>query len=175
MTAKDFGALALPLLDALHRTARRLTGSAADADDLVQETYLEAFRSSATLRDRARARAWLFAVLRNVWRQQQRRRGGVALVELNALEEELTALVDTAEAVLVATALTEDLGGALRSLPEELRLVLLLADVEGLAYDEIATVLECPIGTVRSRLSRARHLMLARLERWRRAAVAGRS
>ncbi len=157
MARTDFGRLALPHLDALYRTARRLTRRSGEAEDLVQETFLEGFRCADSLRDPGRTRAWLFRILRNVWfHKGQRRRPERPLDEGEAeagnLEEEL-----------LAGSFSEEVARGLGALPEEYRTALLLVTVDELTYDEVAEAMGCPIGTVRSRVARARALLAAEL------------
>jgi RNA polymerase sigma-70 factor (ECF subfamily) len=157
---------ALTHLDALYRTALRLSRSPQDAEDLVQETYLNAFRSLDRFEEGTNLRAWLFRILNNAFISQYRRRkrrpsssiedvteyylydhlveGGAAPRTENPEQEVLDKIGD--EAVL----------RALEDLPVEFRQVELLADVEGFSYREIADILNIPIGTVMSRLYRAR-------------------
>jgi RNA polymerase sigma-70 factor (ECF subfamily) len=157
---------ALTHLDALYRTALRLSRSPQDAEDLVQETYLNAFRSLDRFEEGTNLRAWLFRILNNAFISQYRRRkrrpsssiedvteyylydhlveGGAAPRTENPEQEVLDRIGD--EAVL----------RALEDLPVEFRQVELLADVEGFSYREIADILNIPIGTVMSRLYRAR-------------------
>jgi len=157
---------ALTHLDALYRTALRLSRNSQDAEDLVQETYLNAFRSLDRFEEGTNLRAWLFRILNNAFISQYRRRkrrpsssiedvteyylydhlveGGAAPRTENPEQEVLDRIGD--EAVL----------RALEDLPVEFRQVELLADVEGFSYREIADILNIPIGTVMSRLYRAR-------------------
>jgi len=157
---------ALTHLDALYRTALRLSRSPQDAEDLVQETFLNAFRSLDRFEEGTNLRAWLFRILNNAFISQYRRRkrrpsssiedvteyylydhlveGGAAPRTENPEQEVLDRIGD--EAVL----------RALEDLPVEFRQVELLADVEGFSYREIADILNIPIGTVMSRLYRAR-------------------
>jgi RNA polymerase sigma-70 factor (ECF subfamily) len=163
MRPEDFGRLALPMLDSLYRTARRLSDSEADAEDLVQQTYLEACRSCHRLRSPSSCRAWLFTILRNLWREalaRRYKRPMLALVDVEPLLAE-----ESLEPAIIARAFSDETEHALRALPEEFRIAVLLADVEGLSYEEIAQVMDCPEGTVRSRLARGRALLATRLGR----------
>ncbi|HET8630846.1 MAG TPA: sigma-70 family RNA polymerase sigma factor [Thermomicrobiales bacterium] len=172
---------ALTYLDALYRTALRLSRNPQDAEDLVQETYLNAFRALDRFEEGTNLRAWLFRILNNAfishYRRRKRRpssslddvsdfylydhlvdRPGAAPGE-NPEQEVLNRIGD--EAIL----------GALEELPVEFRQVELLADVEGFSYREIADILGIPIGTVMSRLYRARRRLQKVL--WREAEQAG--
>jgi RNA polymerase sigma-70 factor, ECF subfamily len=170
MEASSFGRLALPLMDALYRTARRLTATDADAKDLLQQTFLEGFRSVATLADPARIRGWMFRILHNLWVDQHRRRSDRPRLE--ALDEEPAALVGNLEEELLRGGFSDEVQTALVALPAEFRWAVVLVDVEGLSYDEAAEVMDCPKGTVRSRLARARAALITRLGRRRQEAAA---
>jgi len=159
----QFETLMLPHLDALYRTAYHLTRSPEEAEDLTQETYLRAYRAFDTCRG-DNVKAWLFAILRHIfldaYRRQQR---SPILVDLEALEtatDNLTeeGFLDThaVEDHFLAGLIDEDVERALASLPATWRLVILLADVEDFSYQEIADITQTPIGTVMSRLHRAR-------------------
>lgn len=161
----DFERDALAHLDALYSMALRLTRSPADADDLVQDTYLKAHRFSDHFEAGTNLKAWLFKILTNTFINKYRR----ATREREVIEDAgqgpvgegvmshaamcaLTDPVGTALAPLVSA----EIQRALDTLPEDYRTMVLLADVEELSYKEIADVVGCPIGTVMSRLHRAR-------------------
>jgi RNA polymerase sigma-70 factor (ECF subfamily) len=160
------GQLALPHLDALYRTARRLTRAEADAQDLLQQTYLEGCRSAGTLADPGRMRAWLFRILRNLWADERRRPAALELVESELPPE----VVGNLEDEVLRAGFDDEVVAALASLPAEFRWAVVLVDVEGMSYEEAGQIMECPKGTVRSRLARAREALLARLHRARPAA-----
>jgi RNA polymerase sigma-70 factor (ECF subfamily) len=167
MSPDGFGRLALPSLDALYRTARRLTGSDSDAEDLVQQTFLEGFRSVHRLESPARCRAWLFGILRNLWRKgrlRARQRPTLALVDIDADDEILRTTGDP-EQDLVRRTFSDEMERALGALPDDFRMAVLLFDVEGLSYAEVAMAMDCKEGTVRSRLARGRGLLAAQLAR----------
>lgn len=160
--APDFRQEALAHLDALYGFALRLTRRPQDADDLVQETYLRAFRFAHRFEPGTHLRAWLFQILRNTFLTFYRRAAHErAVLDPNPAEGADEAGDAEAPAVSVATAL--DLERALADTPEEFRSVLLLADLEGLALAEIGEVMGIPLGTVKSRLFRARRLLRRRL------------
>jgi RNA polymerase sigma-70 factor, ECF subfamily len=162
----DFCQLALPHMGALYRTATRLTSRPAEAEDLVQETYLEGFRSYASLRDPERCRAWLFRILHNLWTDRRRHEvvretahvNGDAIAAALALPP-----VRNLEHEIIQAGYSDEVERALASLPEEFRTALLLVTVEELSYAEVAEVMGCPIGTVRSRLARGRALLATAL------------
>jgi RNA polymerase sigma-70 factor (ECF subfamily) len=149
-------------LSSLYNFAYRLVGNEADAEDLVQDTYVEAFRHAGQLRDLAGCRAWLFRILRNRRVSCERRRrarpelviveGGVEAADPSLASEALPPL----ERAVVARLSRPAILRALATLPDDLRTVLLLCDLEGFTYEEIADIMQCPIGTVRSRIARAR-------------------
>jgi RNA polymerase sigma-70 factor (ECF subfamily) len=163
----DFCQLALPHMGALYRTATRLTSRVSEAEDLVQETYLEGFRSYASLRDPERCRAWLFRILHNLWTDRRRRDGAEerATNGHKALAAVNTALapVRDLEREITSAGYSDEVERALQALPEEFRTALLLVTVEELSYAEVAEVMGCPIGTVRSRLARGRALLATAL------------
>ncbi len=158
---------AIGYLDALYRMALRLTGNTHDAEDLVQETYLRAFRSLHQFQPGTNLRAWLFRILMNAfineYRRQARRPTNTSLDELDefSLYHQMRAnnshQVSGQPEQEVVTRLTEErVLAALDELPIEFRQVVQLADIEGFTYREIAEVLGIPIGTVMSRLHRGR-------------------
>ncbi len=159
---EEFTAVALGSLSALYNAAHRMTGNEHDAEDLVQETYVEAFRHADQLRSLARARAWLFRILRNRFVSAARRRR--ARPELAVIDGGLEAAEEAAAAQhppqlergVIGRLARPAILQALSRLPEEMRTALLLCDLEGFTYDEIAEITDCPLGTVRSRIARAR-------------------
>lgn len=170
MTPEEFADLTEPHLGVLHRMARRLTRTRADAEDLAQEGLVRAFERRASLRDPTKIRSWLLSTVRNLHLNRVRDDKPHLLVlsagpeldrERGDLEEEIQNRV-----------LPDDLLLALRQLPEEQATALWLRAVEGLSYEEVAEAMDTPVGTVRSRLSRARQAMIALLPA-RRAKAAG--
>ncbi len=161
-------------LDALHRVALRLTRSAGDAEDLVQETYLRAFRGADRFRPGTNLRAWLFRVMRNAF-LDGRRRESRNPVELAVDPEAVPPaaggqgglLRGDAELEHLRRIVAAEIEEALGSLAEDARMVVLL-DVEGFEEAEIAEVMECAPGTVKSRLHRARLALRRRLADYRR-------
>src|SRR5580698_2186518 len=155
---RSFEDLAMPLLDSLHNFARWITRDPNDAEDLVQETYLKALRGFASFQPGTNFRAWMFQILRNTFwssRSKLDRRMTVAM----DLEEEGPALAvenETPETVLMKRSDSSLLQNAIDNLPIHYRETLLLCEVEEMSYREIAEILSIPLGTVMSRLSRAR-------------------
>ncbi len=165
----QFARLALPLLPAVARIARALTRDEADAEDLVQETFLRAYRGWHTFDQAGDPKRWLAAICRNTWRRSAARDAIVTAVDDEALDALAVAHVHNAakRAGVDAMYATLDLGPAITEAIEALdpafRDVVVLADVEGFAYEEIAELLHVPVGTVRSRLYRARRRLQERL------------
>ena len=165
-----FEAVALPLMTALHSVAMYLTQDPEDAADVVQETYYRAYRTFENFRPGTNARAWLFTILYSVVinrRKKARREARDVPIEEN---EERLLLVDE---VVTRDAHAEadinrldspEVEAALRDLPEAFRAAVLLVDVQELSYEDAAAVLECPVGTVGSRLSRGRRLLFDALQ-----------
>jgi len=158
---------ALPWLDDVYRFALSMTRDEADADDVVQETYLRAYRSWHTYAPGSECRKWLFTICRNVFlrtRERERNRVDVAgdethLEALAAVRATSTLRGGGGEDIFSRLDLAPALDRAIGDLPEVFRVTVVLVDVEGLAYDEAAAVLGVPIGTIRSRLFRGRRLL----------------
>ena len=168
----QFEATALPFLKALYNAALRLTGgSGADAGDLVQETYLRAYRTFENFVAGTNCKAWLFTILYSVFVNQRKKEGRAAFpLPTDELEQRYNEDAAAAGDLVVDAAppMPDERWGpeverALRVLPEVLRAVVLLVDVEQLSYEEAAAALGWPIGTVRSRLFRARKQLFAAL------------
>jgi RNA polymerase sigma-70 factor (ECF subfamily) len=174
-----FEAEALASLDSLYRTALRLTRDPADADDLVQETYLKAFRAADRFTPGTNLRAWLFTILHNTARNRVRDRAREAVdVDSEAVERSADTRgvgaggqFETPESLLLRDALAPELQEAIDELPAAFRQAVWLRDVEEFSYGEIAQMLEIPIGTVMSRISRGRRLLFERLHHLRPAHV----
>lgn len=149
---EEFEVQALPHLDSLYRTARRVLGDPSRADDVVQDAYLRAWRSFETFEQGTHCRAWLFKILLNCIHDHRRR--WMSRMDADDSEAILERQQAPHETALVLT--DEEILAALDSLPRQSREILLLADVEGFAYKEIAQLLEIRMGTVMSRLNRAR-------------------
>lgn len=158
-------------LDALYNLGLRLTHNRAEAEDLVQETYLRAFKNFHRFNPGTNCRAWLYTILRNVFLNRIRRTGTEILEgDARLPDAGLDALPSmtfggTPEEEFLQTVLHGDVERALRGLPLPFREAIVLADLEGLSYREVAEVLGCPLGTVMSRLSRGRALLRRGLAR----------
>jgi RNA polymerase sigma-70 factor (ECF subfamily) len=171
----SFEAEALASLDSLYRTALRLTHRPADAEDLVQDTYLKAFRSADRFEPGTNLRAWLFTILHNTARNRARDHArDTVTVDSEAVERADISTAnpgDTPESLLLRETLAPDLQAAVDALPEVFRQALWLRDVEEFSYAEIAKMLAIPVGTVMSRISRGRRLLFNRLQHLRPAHV----
>lgn len=161
---REFEEVALVHLDALYRTALRLTHNRADAEDIVQDTYLRAHRSFHRFDPGTNCRAWLFTILRNVFLNRLRRSAREVLDGEPerwepAAGAEAEGARDNPEDHFLQTVVHGDVERALKGLPLVYREAVLLVDLEGLRYREAAEVLGCPVGTVMSRLARGRTLL----------------
>ena len=157
---------ALSYIDSLYGTALRLTRRPQDAEDLVQETYLKAFRASRQFERGTNLKAWLFTILHNTFRNM-RRHDVRNPVDVNSETVELAADLageqHSPEQLLTRDTLDADLQAALDALPDNFRQAVWLRDVEEFPYADIARMLDVPIGTVMSRISRGRRLLYQRL------------
>jgi RNA polymerase sigma-70 factor (ECF subfamily) len=161
-----FTAEALSYIDSLYGTAMRLTRRPAEAEDLVQETYLKAFRASGQFERGTNLKAWLFTILHNTFRNMRRHDARNPIDVDSEVVEQATdraAHEQTPEQILTRATLDADLQAALDALPEAFRQAVWLRDVEEFTYAEIAAMVEVPIGTVMSRISRGRRLLFERL------------
>jgi RNA polymerase sigma-70 factor (ECF subfamily) len=170
----SFAELAMPYMSALYSAALRMTRNPSDAEDLVQETYLRAYRGFGGFKEGTNLKAWLYKILTNTYinsyRAKKRRPEQVELddVEDFYLYKRLGGLeaVDadrSPEAEVLDSIPDEAVKRALEDLPEQFRMAVLLADVEGFSYKEIAEIMDVPIGTVMSRLHRGRKQLQKRL------------
>jgi RNA polymerase sigma-70 factor, ECF subfamily len=158
---------ALACLDSLYGAGLRLTRNPADAEDLVQDTYLKAFRASHQFEPGTNLKAWLFTILHNTFLNRRRRAGkepvAVEADEIERLASDRPGGAPTPEQLLLRETLDADLQAALDALPDAFRQAVWLRDVEEFSYAEIAAMLDVPIGTVMSRISRGRRLLYERL------------
>ena len=160
---------ALGFLEPLYAAALRLTRNPADAEDLVQDTYVKAFRASDRYQRGTNLKAWLYTILHNTWRNRLRDASRATVDVDSARVEEAASLpggpvaLDTPERILLRDTLDVDLQAALDALPAAFREAVWLRDVEEFSYAEIGEMLSIPIGTVMSRISRGRRLLFERL------------
>lgn len=170
--ADDLAAEALGFLEPLYATALRLTRNRADAEDLVQDTFVKALRFADRFKRGTNLKAWLYTILHNTWRNRRRDAARHAVevnsprVEAAALDERLLpagAVVETPEHILLRSTLDAEMQAVLDDLPETFREAVWLRDVEEFSYAEIAEMLGIPLGTVMSRISRGRRVLFERL------------
>jgi RNA polymerase sigma-70 factor (ECF subfamily) len=163
----DFEAAAMPYLDPLYNAAYRMARNPQDAEDLVQETYLKAYKYYDKFEEGTNLKAWLFKILKNTFINSYRKKQQTPpKADFADIEESFETIVRddgqqarTPEEELLEKVLDEDVQHAIEDLPHDYRMVVLLADLEGFAYKEIADILEIPVGTVMSRLYRGRRLL----------------
>lgn len=163
---KEFKEEILPHLDLLYNFALRLTTDPADAEDLVQDTIVKAFRFFSSFEKGTNAKAWLYRILKNSYinnyRRKSKRPTEVDFDEVapfyETIRDERTESSDMQEKMFDEL-MDDDVSAALKSLPEDFRTVVMLCDVDGFTYEEISNMLDVPIGTIRSRLHRGRNLL----------------
>ena len=164
----------LPHIDALTTFAYHLTYNEEDAKDLVQETFMKAYRAIRSYVEGTNAKAWLFKILKNgyinQYRKKSRRPAKVDFEEFIGYQDKEESS-NVSEYQDLRTEIFENLMGdevtvAINSLPIDFRTVILLCDVEGFTYEEIAKIIDIPIGTVRSRLHRARNMLKEKLKKY---------
>lgn len=169
---REFYRLSLPHMDSLYSTALRYTRNPVDAEDLVQDVYVRAFRFFHKFEQGTNFKAWIFKILTNTYINQYRRQKtqpqtvDIEKVKFSYADEEQSESPNVAEATsLKYDGLFDDqIITALDQIPPEFRIVVLLADVESFSYKEIAQIIGCPIGTVMSRLSRGRRQLQEHLQ-----------
>lgn len=171
---------AVPHLDALYGTALRMTKSESDAEDLIQETMLKAFRYFDKYEQGTNCKAWLFKIMTNTfinrYRKKQKRKEFLIDDDFRPLQERAEAPEHTpfhenydSEEHLYFKMFGDEVKRALEEIPVDFRMVVLLADLQDFAYKEIAEIMDCPIGTVMSRLYRGRRMLQAQLAEYARA------
>jgi RNA polymerase sigma-70 factor (ECF subfamily) len=154
-----FEELAMPVFDSLYNFARWMSRDSHDAEDLVQETYLKALRGFASFQTGTNFRAWMFRILKNTFLSSRSRLGHRMTDALESDEEMLLMESEPPDDVLMKRVDSELVLRAMDSLPAHFREVLILCEVEEMMYREIAEILSIPIGTVMSRLARARNAL----------------
>jgi RNA polymerase sigma-70 factor (ECF subfamily) len=172
---EEFERVALPQLSHIYTSAFYLTRDKTEAEDLVQETYLRAFRFFNKFQPGTNCRAWLLSILRNLFinRYQQKKREPES-VDWEKIDQGYESIVEQGEkaernnpeGLLISRLMDEEVERALRELPEEYRTAIVLVDIEELSYEEAAKVMECAIGTVRSRVSRGRRMLQVALRNY---------
>jgi RNA polymerase sigma-70 factor (ECF subfamily) len=166
----QFADLAMEYMGSLYSAALRMTRNPADAEDLVQETYLKAYRAFGSFKEGTNLKAWLYRILTNTFINSYRaRKRRPEQTELDDVEDlylyrrlgglEAVSAGRSAEEEVLEHFTETDIKEAVESLPEQFRMAVLLADVEGFSYKEIAEILDVPIGTVMSRLHRGRRAL----------------
>jgi RNA polymerase sigma-70 factor (ECF subfamily) len=170
---RDFKREMIPHLDSLYNFAVRLTSDPIDAQDLVQDTVVKAYRFFSSYEKGTNAKAWLFRILKNSYinnfRKTSKQPGLVDFEEISSYYETIRSeRTDTSdlEEIMVRGQMDDSITRALARLPEDFRTVVLLCDVEGFTYEEIANMLDVPIGTIRSRLHRGRNLLRDQLQEY---------
>jgi RNA polymerase sigma-70 factor (ECF subfamily) len=166
LTAATFEELAMPLFDQLYNFAHWLAQDRTEAEDLVQETYVKALKGFSSFQPGTNFRAWMYRILRNTFLTSRTGLKTTAIVAIDSDDgPELPAGPETPETILIDNSQHQLLQSAIEALPVHFREVLLLCEVEEMSYQEIAETLSIPIGTVMSRLSRARKTLRESLQR----------
>lgn len=170
---EEFKTEALPHIGALHTYALKLTGNELDADDLLQETYMRAYRFFHKFEKGTNCKAWLFRIMKNLfindYRKNQKSPNKVDYDDIEnyyeSIRSEKLNTTDLQERIY-SRLLDDQVTNALNSLQDDFKTVIILCDLEGLSYEEIAEFVNCPVGTVRSRLHRGRKLLAQKLKKY---------
>lgn len=170
---KDFEEEALPHMDALYNFALKMTGDSDTADDLIQDTYMKAFKFFDKFEKGTNCKAWLFRILKNSYindyRKQSKEPDKVDYDDIENFYENIKANEIKSSHLVhddFSRLMDDDISEAITTLPEDFRTVIILSDIEGFTYEEIAEFVDCPIGTVRSRLHRARKMLFTKLYKY---------
>jgi RNA polymerase sigma-70 factor (ECF subfamily) len=162
-----FEQAALEHIDALYGYAMALTRDTTEAEDLVQETYVRATAAANRPDSNSNLKGWLFVIMRNAWLNQVRHQNsGPRFIDLENTEQNIGQEQENPHVVYLRKLEREQVREAIEHLPDAYREIVVLRDIEGFTYQEIATVLECPAGTVMSRLGRARGRLRKLLSSW---------
>jgi len=168
-----FGQAAMEHIDALYGYAMTLTRDRTEAEDLVQETYLRAAGAANRPDGNGNLKGWLFVIMRNTWLNEIRHKNcGPGFVDLETSEQSIGGPQENPHVVYLRKLEREQVRQAIESLPDAYREIVVLRDIEGFTYQEIAMVLDCPAGTVMSRLGRARGKLRKLLSGWQTQAKA---
>jgi RNA polymerase sigma-70 factor (ECF subfamily) len=167
---KEFEEISIKYMNSLYNSAIRLTRDGSEAQDLVQDTYLRAYRFFDKFEKGTNFKAWLFKILKNIYINKYRKQQKIPqMVEVSNVESTANMASDvTPEDEVFGDLLDDDISKAMDSLPEEFRITIVLSDLEGFTYKEISDILNCPIGTVMSRLHRGRGLLKESLREYAR-------
>jgi len=163
----------MPHVDSMYSFAYRLTFDADDAKDLVQDTYMKAFRFINSFQRGTNAKAWLFRILKNSFINEFRKKSKQpAKVDYNEVEQFYNSddagenITTDLRVETVQHMIGDEISGALNAIPVDFRTVIILSDLEGFTYEEMSKILDIPIGTVRSRLHRARNMLKEKLAKY---------
>ncbi len=161
---------ALPHYKAVYNFSYKMMGNKLDADDMIQETYLRAFRFFDSYKKGTNCKAWLFKIMKNLiinkYRKEKKEAANVDIDEVINILPGIKSIhleTDDIQQKIFSKLLDDEITLALKSIHDDYRMVVILCDLEGLSYEEIADFLNCPIGTVRSRIHRGRHLLQQKL------------
>ena len=163
----EFGQATMEHIDALYGYALALTRNMTEAEDLVQDTYLRAASAAHRPDAHSNLKSWLFVIMRNAWLNEVRHKNsGPKFVDIDTSGTPVDQLQESPHVVYLRKLEREQVQQAIESLPDAYREIIVLRDIEGFTYQEIATVLDCPAGTVMSRLGRARGRLRKVLSSW---------